>query len=202
MIGIVDIGLGNIRSVSTAVYNLGFDPVILTEPKFTDCTHVILPGVGYFGAAMERLHDGGWDCALRTWASDGKPLLGICLGMQLLASQGQEGGTRPGLGLIAGSVRRLQVAGRIPHVGWNNAHVLRQHPVFAKVKANRDFYFVHSYYFEAAAQSDVLCCTDYLGDFTSAVAKGSVLGLQFHPEKSQKNGLQLLENFCDWDGLC
>ena len=127
--------------------------------------------------------------------------MGVCLGMQLLATRGDEGGGSPGLDLIPGEVKLLRVGQlRVPHMGWNGVHLRRDHPVFAEVKPERDFYFVHSYEFEVTDERDCLATTDYGVAVTAAVARGSVLGLQFHPEKSQRNGLALLESFLLWDG--
>jgi glutamine amidotransferase len=140
---------------------------------------------------------------IRAFALTGKPLLGICLGMQLLSSAGDEGGPTDGLGLVEGRVVRFENVPRIPHVGWNEVRMQRPHPVFRKVKSGADFYFVHSYRFVCARAEDAIGLVEYGGqDHTSIVAKDNVLGFQFHPEKSQANGLRLVENFCEWDGAC
>ncbi len=207
MIGIIDIDMGNLRSVAKAVWSLGQDFVMVREPVgLAAVSHCILPGVGQFRTASERLVASGLREALRGFAGDGRPLLGICLGMQLLADDGDEGGGSPGLGVVPGRVTKLEPGGdlRVPHVGWNTVALRRAHPVFAAVLPRRDFYFVHSFAFRAAAADDdvVLGETEHGSAFTSVVARGSVVGVQFHPEKSQKNGLALLESFCDWDGTC
>jgi len=205
MIGIVDINMGNLRSVANAVYNLGFDPS-LTKPgeSLDEFSHLVLPGVGAFHTASERLREHGLNGAIRSFAASGRPVLGICLGMQLLADQGEEGALTSGLGLIPGRVIRLEPGEgrRIPHVGWNNVTLRKQHPVFTDVKPGRDFYFVHSFHF-APEDSDHICgVTEYGVNFCSVVARKNVLGLQFHPEKSQLNGMRLLEGFCRWSGEC
>ena len=151
--------------------------------------------------ASQRIHGSGWHGAIRDFAAARKPFLGICLGMQLLAEQGAEGGDSPGLALIPGTVQRIPASGlRIPHVGWNEVKPQCEHPLFADIKPGRDFYFVHSFHFIAADQSHVLAVTDYGQPLCAAVAQGNVVGTQFHPEKSQRNGLALLEAFLDWDG--
>lgn len=204
MIGIVDIDMGNLRSVSKAIWSLGLDPVLITGPSdLGQVSHCILPGVGMAGTAWGRLASTGLGPAIRSFAATGKPVLGICLGMQLLADYGDEGGGTPGLGLIAGRVSRLEVADRfrVPHVGWNTVELRRPHPLFEGVLPGRDFYFVHSYVVHAT-EAAVLGETDHGGRFHSVIVSGNVAGVQFHPEKSQANGLRLLENFCSWDGTC
>jgi len=204
MIGIIDIDMGNLRSVAKAVWSLGLDPVMVRDPAaLADTSHCILPGVGMFRTASDRLVASGLRDALRDYAFDGRPLLGICLGMQLLADDGDEGGGSPGLGVIPGRVTRLEPGGelRVPHVGWNTVALRRAHPLFAAVLPKRDFYFVHSFAFRAGGD-DVLGETEHGATFTSVVARASTVGVQFHPEKSQANGLRLLESFCAWDGSC
>src|SRR5262249_28995647 len=139
------------------------------------------------------------------FARTGKPVLGICLGMQLLSAIGDEGGPRTGLAMIAGRVTRFDSSRvpAVPHVGWNELRLSRPHPVFKNVKSGRDFYYGHSYHFVCDDTSDQLGVVEYGGsDYTAVVSRENVLGFQFHPEKSQANGLRLLESFCDWDGWC
>lgn len=205
MIGIVDIGIGNLGSVREAIHALGNDPVSVGRAADLEgLSHLILPGVGAFSHAVRRLHDTGLFGAIRQYASDGRPLLGICLGMQLLADIGDEDGPSDGLGLIGGRVSLIAERDRfrVPHVGWNEMRCPRPHPVLKGVRQGVDFYFVHSYEFQPTRRESVLGVTDHGKDIVCAVGQGSALGLQFHPEKSQKNGLRLLENFCDWDGRC
>lgn len=205
MIGILDIGTSNIRSMENAVRENGFDPLIVRQAfEFDALTHLIVPGVGNFGAAIasiaQRYQLGG----LRAFVEGGRPLLGVCLGMHLLAEQGEEGGNQAGLGFIPGTVRKLEVGAglRLPHVGWNVLNLTQDHPVFAGLKTNRDFYFVHGYAMYPSSPEFVFGETDYGGPVAAVVGRGNVLGVQFHPEKSQANGLKLLENFCSWDGRC
>jgi glutamine amidotransferase len=197
---IVDYGMGNLGSVRRALEECGVDAIISNDPS--DCAHadhIVLPGVGAFADGMDALTDGGWVDILRTTSQEDKiPLLGICLGMQLLADKGFEGGETVGLGLIHGEVSRLvadSLETRIPHVGWNEVHHGGAHPLFRGILSGTDFYFVHSYHFLPDNIEDALASTPYCGSFVSAVARGNVCGTQFHPEKSSRAGFQLLQNF-------
>lgn len=158
-----------------------------------------MPGVGSFTDAMTNLCDRGWIPGIKRAAlEEGLPFLGICLGMQLLAEQGLEGGSTEGLGLIPGTIRRLapkEPGTRIPHVGWNEVRQQSPHPLFAGIPDGTDFYFVHSYHFEPTESTDMVTTTPYCDQFVSTVARGRVYGVQFHPEKSSKLGLRLLKNF-------
>ncbi len=205
MIGILDMEMGNLRSVENAVYQMGFDShVVKSAVQLDDVSHLIIPGVGQFSAAMRHVHEMNLYEPVTQFADTGRPVLGICLGMQLLATKGFEGGETTGFDLIKGQVRRISgdKGLRIPHVGWNRAILKRKHPILEGLKPDRDFYFVHSYAFRPAKDDDILAETDYGEKFASMVACNSVVGLQFHPEKSQVNGLRLIENFCNWDGVC
>jgi imidazole glycerol-phosphate synthase subunit HisH len=204
MIGILNIGMGNLRSVENAVLQLGFDPVVVEhQNSFDDLTHLILPGVGNFSAAMPEIAARQLTQPILDFVASGRPLLGTCLGMQLLMGMSDEGGFHVGLGLIAGRVGRLQGEGlRVPHVGWNILNMARPHAIFQGIKKGRDFYFVHSYAAVCAQDEDLLASTEYGGPVTAVVGRGNVVGVQFHPEKSQVNGLRLIENFCNWDGRC
>jgi len=205
MIGILDIGMGNLRSMANAIDLGGFDPLVVAEASaFDDLTHLVIPGVGHFGAAMSEISVRNLSQGIRDFADSGRPLLGVCLGMHLLAAMGEEGGLSEGLGFISGTVRRLEPGPgmRVPHVGWNELEIRRNHPVFEGIKANRDFYYVHSFAMFCESDESVLGTTDYGGSVTAVVGHGNVLGFQFHPEKSQTNGLKLIENFCLWDGRC
>lgn len=199
-VAIVDYGMGNLGSVSRALAELGAEPFVAATPEgLADAERIIVPGVGNFAEGMDRLANGGWIETLRRQVADGLPLLGICLGMQLLASRGTEGGDRPGLDLIPGTVRRLDTLGcsrRIPHVGWNNVSFPRDPgPLFARIPDGTDFYFVHSFAFQATRADDVIALTDYDIPVVAAIGCGRVMGTQFHPEKSSKAGLRLLRNF-------
>jgi len=201
-VGIVNYGMGNVKSVYNAIDYLGED-VVLLEPKddFATCSHLILPGVGSYSKAMENIVSLGIDLQLEQHVACGKPLLGICLGMQLFSSVGSEGGEKQGLGFINGRIAKLDVSLHIPHVGWNSLNYHQEHPVFDHLKADIDFYFVHSFQFQLDSSTSLLATTDYEKKITAVVSNHkSVVGVQFHPEKSQGNGLTLLENFCEWDG--
>jgi glutamine amidotransferase len=203
-IGIVDIGIGNLGSLQNALHSQGWDSVLVSGPNgFDDLTHLILPGVGAFSAAVKRLNDKGLFDRIKEFAAQGHPIMGICLGMQLLAEQGTEGGENLGLGLISGRVVPIRSEGlRLPHVGWNNARQTQQHPLLKGIRNDVDFYFVHSYRFVAENPENILAQTEYGELFPSIVGKANVVGAQFHPEKSQANGLRLIDNFCLWDGKC
>jgi glutamine amidotransferase len=204
VIGIIDVGIGNIRSVANGVYQLGYDYELIESLKqFDDITHLIIPGVGCYRTAIEQLLSRGFYNKIQEFATSGRPILGICLGMQLLSESGDEGGETKGLSLIPGSVRKLSGQGslRLPHVGWNCVSFVRQnHPVLHKVKDNVDYYFVHTYYFACDNSENVLGITEYGENFCSVVGRANVIGFQFHPEKSQNNGMKLIEKFCTWNG--
>lgn len=205
IIGILKMPMGNLRSAYNAIYENGFDPLFVDEHSdFDGLTHLIVPGVGNFSAVMRHLEEVGLPDRIRAFAASGRPLLGICVGMQLLAQRGTEGGDTPGLGLVGGEVVRLPEGNGqlLPHVGWSTVKIRFDHPILDGVKPGRDFYFVHSYGLQTDRDDEFLGETEYGTPFVSIVAKRNVVGLQFHPEKSQANGLRLLENFCNWDGLC
>lgn len=200
--GIINYGMGNIKSVYNALDYIGEEVVVL-EPKddFDSCSHVILPGVGAYPKAINNIIRDRIDDKLKKHVELEKPLLGICLGMQLLSSVGYEGDETPGLGFISGCVTKLDVSLHIPHVGWNNIKIHQEHPIFHDIKRDVDFYFVHSFHLQLDDTGCLLASTAYEKDLTAIVTnKKSVIGVQFHPEKSQENGLKLLENFCEWDG--
>ena len=204
-IGIIDVGIGNIGSLRGALYSQGWDTqTVATARDMTDITHLFLPGVGSFAVAMRRLHAAGLVDQIRQHAADGRPIMGICLGMQLLADRGVEGGASEGLGLIPGDVAQLEtdLKLRLPHVGWNVLRPQQPHALLKGIRTDVDFYFVHSYFFKARREADIVGTTEYGMSYPSFVASGSVVGVQFHPEKSQRNGLRLLDNFCLWDGAC
>lgn len=202
-IGIIDAGIGNIGSLRGALYNEGWDGELCHSPdELLKYDRLILPGVGSFSAGMDSLKKMCLDEALRAYVDTGRPLLGICLGMHLLAERGTEGGLRQGIGIIPGEVDKLDVSSdyRIPHVGWNSMATCRPHPLLAGVKPDVDFYFVHSFVFKVADIKSQVGVTRHGKDFCSFVARDNVVAVQFHPEKSQRNGLRILDNFCLWDG--
>lgn len=201
-IGVLRMPVGNLRSAMNAVEANGFDAVAVdADDDFDALSHLIVPGVGSFAAVMGHLVAHGLDTRIRAFADSGRPLLGICAGMQLLAERGTEGGDTTGLGLIAGTVERLPDEAQVlPHVGWSAVELARAHPVLDGLKPGRDFYFVHSYALLHGDAADRLGTAHYGVDFAAIVARDNVVGFQFHPEKSQANGLKLIDNFCLWDG--
>jgi imidazole glycerol-phosphate synthase subunit HisH len=198
---VVDYGMGNLGSVSHALEECGARVTISDRAADTrSATHVILPGVGAFRDGMTRLREGGWIDAIGEAVAQGIPTLGICLGMQLFAARGEEGGgATDGIGLIPGDVTRLvpQKGERIPHIGWNEVYPDASEPLFAGIEPGTDFYFVHSFHFCPADRRHVAATSPYCDSFVSAVRMGSIVGVQFHPEKSGRAGMRLLRNFLD-----
>lgn len=196
-IGIVDYGMGNRRSVEKALAHVGARASISADPHdLAACDGLVLPGVGAFPAAMAALGRLGLDDVVREQVAAGMPLLGICLGMQVLFDSTTELGGAAGLGLLAGEVRALPAGGlRIPHIGWNRVTWRRPSALTAGLPAACAFYHVHSFVAAPGDPADVLGEGDYGGPFVSAVAREPVFGVQFHPEKSSTHGLALLENF-------
>ena len=198
-VALIDYGLGNLGSVRRAIGELGAEPALADAPaKLAAADRIILPGVGAFGDGMALLREGGWVSAIREAAAKGTPVLGICLGMQLLASRGFEGGATEGVGLIPGEVVPLADLGcklRVPHVGWNSVAPHDATRLMAGIPPGTDFYFVHSYAFQPSDAADVVATTAYGISIPAAVARGKVMGTQFHPEKSSRAGFRLLRNF-------
>lgn len=197
---IIDYGMGNLGSVRRAFEECGASNVVVSDdPKsLSDATHIVLPGVGAFADGMAHLRSKGWDEEMSSQIKQGVPMLGICLGMQLLAETGYEGGQTRGLGFIPGNVNRLipqNTQTRIPHVGWNEVYERRPSVLFKGVSPGTDFYFVHSFHLAPLKDEAVIGTTPYCGDFVSAVQSGNIFGVQFHPEKSSKAGFQILRNF-------
>ncbi len=196
MIAIIDYGAGNIRSIQKALEHIGAAVRVTDDPGVvSEARAVVLPGVGSGGAAMTRITQRGLDEAIRQATRQGKPFLGICLGMQLLADHHTEGEV-DGLGLFPGEVRRIPHGPKIPHMGWNQLTPRQEGlPIFARIPADAFFYFAHSYYVEPQDQHGVAAVTEYGSPFCSVIVTERVWGTQFHPEKSGTVGLQLLQNF-------
>ena len=199
-VGIVDYGMCNLDSVARAVEECGGMPVVTEDPRaLATVSRIILPGVGAFPDAMRNLGQRSLDCALDEQVFERRiPFLGICLGMQLLATRGFEMSETEGLGWIGGEVRRLEPVGddtRIPHIGWNEVFFNGTSPLFRGIAPGRDFYFVHSFHFCPADPARAAARTPYAGGFVSAVEREWIFGVQFHPEKSQQAGFQVLKNF-------
>lgn len=201
MIAVVDYGMGNVRSLMNAVEYLGGECALTADPAvFAAAERIILPGVGAFGDAMAAIRARGLDGILHREAVVGrKPLLGICLGLQLLARASDEHGRHQGLGWIDAEVVRFPVLPglKVPHMGWSPVRG-RPHPLLAGIADGAWFYFVHSFHMRCADPADVLATGEHGIGFTAAIARGNIAAAQFHPEKSQDNGLRLLENFLAW----
>lgn len=202
-VAIVDHSLSNLRSITNAVQiALGYEAVFVRSPEdLRDCGHVILPGVGSFGAAMSSLRSLGLDEALRDHVTSGRPLFGICLGYQLLFSGSTEHGMHDGLGIASGKIVRFKTDLHVPHVGWNVLNVQNEHPVFADLRDDNAapyVYFVHSYYSSEVPGEIVAGTSEYDGPFVCSIADGPAVGTQFHPEKSGATGLRILQNFIEW----
>ncbi|MDR1604214.1 MAG: imidazole glycerol phosphate synthase subunit HisH [Gracilibacteraceae bacterium] len=199
MIGIVDYDRGNLHSVAKALLRLGYEASILREPEAAAVARgLILPGVGAFADAMEALRGKGWIEALQNYVRTGRPFFGICLGMQVLFDVGEEHGEHAGLGFLPGRVTRFGPGVKVPHMGWNNLRLLRENPLCAGVPQNSFFYFVHSYYAAPAEENCRAGVCDYGGEFAALVGRDNIWGTQFHPEKSGRWGLRLLDNFGKW----
>lgn len=197
---IIDYGMGNLLSVQRAFEKCGSDAVIIDNPlELRNAEHIVLPGVGAFPDAMDNLIKDGWIEELnRAVLEKETPILGICLGMQLLAERGYEVRECAGLGYVSGEIVLFEQTGaqeRIPHVGWNEIEKRCDIPLFAGVADGTNYYFVHSYHFRVRNEENIAAVTPYCGEFVSVVVKDNIVGTQFHPEKSQKAGFKLIKNF-------
>jgi glutamine amidotransferase len=200
MLAIIDYEMGNLRSVQKGFERVGHSAVITSDPAvLADAEKIILPGVGAFRDAISALRERKLVEPLRAAIDAGKPLLGICLGLQLLFDKSYEDGEYEGLGVVPGDVVRFQVAPeyKVPHMGWNQIDFRRRPPVFEGVDDGAYFYFVHSYYVAPRQSSVVATETDYAGAFCSSIWRDNLFAVQFHPEKSQAAGLRLLKNFAE-----
>jgi len=197
MIAIIDYGMGNLRSVQAGLEFVGQEAFVTDDPqKVADAPAVVLPGVGAFGDAITKLERTGLGDAFCKAVQSGKPCLGICLGLQLLFSKSDEGGSYDGLGIIPGRVALFSNQLKVPHMGWNQIEIKKPDmPIFRDIPDNSYVYFVHSYYVDPEDESFIATTTNYGIDFTSMIAKDNLFATQFHPEKSQKMGLQMLRNF-------
>ncbi len=195
-VAIIDYGVGNLRSVEKAFEAMGTGARVSGDERvLREAERLVLPGVGAFGACMRALAERGLDNLVRERVAEGTPLLGVCVGMQMLFEESEEFGHTAGLGLLRGRVRRFANDLRVPQVGWNQVRQRYPHPLLADIEDSAFFYFVHSYYCDAADESVVLGETDYGTTYASVVAHRNIYGVQFHPEKSQASGLKLLRNF-------
>lgn len=198
-VGIVDYAISNLASVRNALCHIGVEVAVIRDPgEMTGFTHLVLPGVGSFARGMENLHRTGFVTPIRNWARAGRPLLGLCLGMQLLGEEGEEFGPVEGLGLVPGRIVKMRLADtslRLPHIGWNEVIPRRNGRMLEGLGDSPAFYFVHSYGYAEACADYVTGVCDYGGEQVALIERGNLLGAQFHPEKSQKAGLALLANF-------
>ncbi len=205
-IAIIDYGMGNLRSVAKALERIGAQARIITSPsELGDATALVLPGVGAFGQAMDRLNEAGFSDFMKGWAKEDRPFLGICLGLQLFFSESEEFGPVKGLDIVPGKVIRFrgpayephgdQPCLKVPHIGWNSLRVAKEHPVIAGMPEDAMAYFVHSYYGVPDDPAWTTLITDHGVDFASAVSSGNVFASQFHPEKSGDVGLRMLTDF-------
>jgi glutamine amidotransferase len=200
MIAIVNYGLGNLHSVHKAVVKAGGEALVTEDAAdIRRADKIILPGVGAFADGMQGLTERGLVEVVQGAARAGKPLLGICLGMQLMFDEGEEQGVSQGLGLVPGRVRLFEnKTVKVPQIGWNQLHFEKDSSLLEGLQPGDYVYFNHSYYCEPAEQADTLISTEYGLRYASAVQRGNLFGVQFHPEKSQRVGLQILRNFVGW----
>ena len=201
MVAIIDYDAGNIKSVQKAIESLGEEVVITRKPEeILSASGVILPGVGAFGDAADKLRESGLFDFIKEQALSGKPMMGICLGMQLLFDKGYEYGEHDGLGLIKGSIRPISDVIpddlKIPHIGWNALDFKKKSPIFKYINNGDHVYFVHSFY-GAECEESVIATSEYGIPLTAAVGKDNIYGCQFHPEKSGDTGLKILKAFCE-----
>jgi glutamine amidotransferase len=203
MITIIDYGAGNIRSVERACSEVGIPVKVTSNPAdVTSAEKVIFPGVGAAPSAMDYMSQLGLDSALTTAFETGVPILGICLGAQIILDSSEEGNQKC-IGLIPGKTVLFNIQNKrlkIPHIGWNEVKVVQPHPLLEGIKTGDEFYFVHSFYPQPAREEDIYAVTEYESDFCSALGYKNLFATQFHPEKSGRLGLELLARFATWDG--
>lgn len=202
MIAVIDYGVGNLFSLTSSLKAIGAETVVTGEPDaIRGADKIILPGVGAFADAKRKLSENGLDKVICDEVARGKKIFGICLGMQMLFERSLEYGEYPGLGLLSGSVVPMEGVIpselKIPHIGWNALHIVKEHPIFKYVKENDYVYFVHSYFAKDCPDSLLASC-EYGAPLTAAVALGNISGTQFHPEKSGEVGLSILRAFAEW----
>lgn len=198
MIGILDYGLGNINSFTNIIRNLNIESKLVSDlSDFDDCSHLILPGVGAFDNAMQKIRGKNFEESIKFQVLEKqKPLLGICVGMQILGSSSAEG-VEKGLNLIDGEIKKIQISNdhKLPHMGWNKIKEIKENKILNEIPEINEFYFLHSYYFEPSNEEDVVATTFYSSNFPAIVNRGKIYGIQFHPEKSHELGRKIIENF-------
>tara|TARA_B100000902_G_C27312471_1_gene919220 strand:+ start:2310 stop:2933 length:624 start_codon:yes stop_codon:yes gene_type:complete len=207
MIAIPNYGLGNIGSLINSLKKIEANFSLVSNPELlSNFDKIILPGVGTFSRGIAKLEFNGWINALRKFNFAKKPILGICLGMQILFDSSEEFNDKEvkGLGFINGKVKILKgnQKYKIPHMGWNNINLINDHQIFSGISPNIDYYFVHSYACEPKNKSDILGTTEHFKKFVSVVNKDNIIAFQFHPEKSPPSGLKILKNFTEWNYKC
>lgn len=200
-IAIIDYKINNLASIARAFEECKADFFLCDNPSdLKSVTHIVLPGIGAFAKGMKNLREMNFEESIKHAALHDKiPILGVCLGMQLLAERGDEGGASKGLGLIDGQVKLLEPKNKkekVPHIGWNEIHIKKNSPIFNNIPDLSDFYFVHSYFLETKKEN-ILATTPYCGEFPAVIEKNNIFGAQFHPEKSQIRGLQIIKNFIE-----
>ena len=205
MLVIIDYQAGNLRSVQRACQKVGMDADISSDPDYVrKADRIIFPGVGAAGSAMRSLRKNGVDEALKDVLREGKPVFGICLGLQISLEHSEENNQET-LGIVPGRVRRFHLANRslkVPHMGWNSVEIKRPLYMLEGVQSNDEFYFVHSYYPEPGKEENIFGVTEYESRFASVVAKDNYFATQFHPEKSGRAGLRMFSRFSNWNGQC
>ena len=204
MVAIIDYGVGNLFSLCSSLQRIGADAVVTADPAVLEkADKLILPGVGAFADAAKKLRDSGLDAVVRQQAAAGKPIMGICLGMQMLFEKSYEFGEHEGLGLLKGSVipmeNTIPADLKIPHIGWNALHFTKDSKLFRYIREEDCVYFVHSYY-AVDCEDSLIATAEYGKELTAAVEKGNVMGCQFHPDKSGSVGLRILRAFCEEEG--
>jgi glutamine amidotransferase len=199
VIVILDYGMGNLRSVEKGFLKVGIDAKVVSAPKTVNDAHaVVLPGVGAFRDCMRNLQKMSLIESIVRSIQKGKPFFGICLGLQVLFTESEEFGVHKGFDILKGKVVRFQINLKVPHMGWNNVKISRRPPIFDGIKDDAFFYFVHSFYVVPDDNDVIATMTEYGISFTSMIWKDNIFATQFHPEKSQENGLRLLKNFGDF----
>jgi imidazole glycerol-phosphate synthase subunit HisH len=197
-IAIIDYGIGNLRSVEKAFTSQGLNAVISSDEKVLRAAdRLVLPGVGAFAACMNNLRERGLEDFVIEAAKSGTPIIGLCVGLQMMFDEGHEFGIHKGLGLLPGKIVRFAEGVRVPHVGWNQVEIKKNHPIFRDLPDQSFFYFVHSYHVVTDDPSCVLGETEYATRYPSICGRDNIVGVQFHPEKSQAAGLKLLKNFAE-----
>ncbi|WP_075521053.1 imidazole glycerol phosphate synthase subunit HisH [Candidatus Pelagibacter communis] len=198
MIGILDYGLGNINSFTNIIRDLNVESKLVKNlSDFDDCSHFILPGVGAFDNAMQKIRSKNFEKTIKFQVLEKKkPLLGICVGMQILGSSSAEG-VEKGLNLIDGKIKKVKTNNdqKLPHMGWNRIIKIKENKILNKISEKNEFYFLHSYYFESSNEEDIVATTFYSNNFPVIVNRGKIYGIQFHPEKSHELGRKIIENF-------